>query len=259
MADELRLQVIDPPRQDAFDDRRIDRLHGSLEPGLKGAHEVAIDLERCFQLRGKHGCRLVGDDFVQLHAFLEGAFQRPVDVIALTITQTAELEDGRSIADLLHLRTTKVVLELRMADENHGELAAALDGHTGGRWRSRLDDCPQKAVLHVGLLWNEKRASPGRFSTLASLNPHGEACRDQLRPGLGARFRFTGGLDVAIVSGALPPGVSIARVLRLPEAGSGTGVAVLRTAGVERPVPVAGLASIVAALGEPLEPTAVCG
>ena len=58
---------------------------------------------------------------------LERAFQRPVDVVALPITQTAELEDGRAVADLLHLRTTKIVLELRVADENHRELAAALD------------------------------------------------------------------------------------------------------------------------------------
>lgn len=65
-------------------------------------------------------------------------------------------------------------------------------------------------------------------------------------------------VDVAVVSGALPAGVSASRVLRLPEASSGTGVATLRTGAVERPVAVGGLASIVAVLGDPLEPTAVC-
>ena len=52
--------------------------------------------------------------------------QHPVDVVALPVTQPAELEHRRAVADLLHLRTPEVVLELRMADEHHRELAAAL-------------------------------------------------------------------------------------------------------------------------------------
>ena len=63
--------------------------------------------------------------------------------------------------------------------------------------------------------------------------------------------------DVAIVSDHLPAEVSAERLLRLPEASSGTGVATLRTGAVERPVTVGGLSSIVAVLGAPLEPTAV--
>jgi len=62
--------------------------------------------------------------------------------------------------------------------------------------------------------------------------------------------------DAAIVGDVLPPEVSVERLLRLPEASSGTGVATLRTGAVERPVTVGGLSSIVAVLGDP-EPTAV--
>lgn len=58
-------------------------------------------------------------------------------------------------------------------------------------------------------------------------------------------------VDAAIVSGALPPGISVDRLLRLPEASSGTGTATLRTGTVERPVTVGGLASIAAVLGDP--------
>lgn len=64
--------------------------------------------------------------------------------------------------------------------------------------------------------------------------------------------------DTAIVSDRLPPGVSADRWLRLPEASSGTGLGTLRTGAVERPVPVGGLSAIVAVLGDPLEPAAVC-
>ena len=62
--------------------------------------------------------------------------------------------------------------------------------------------------------------------------------------------------DAAIVSDRLPPGTSVERLLRLPEASSGTGVATLRSGAVERRVAVGGLSSIVAVLGDP-EPSAV--
>jgi hypothetical protein len=64
--------------------------------------------------------------------------------------------------------------------------------------------------------------------------------------------------DVAITSGDLPAGVSVERLLRLPAESSGTGLGTLRTGAVERPVAVGGLSAIVAALGDPLQPSAVC-
>lgn len=63
--------------------------------------------------------------------------------------------------------------------------------------------------------------------------------------------------DAAIVSDRLPPGVSVDRLLRLPEASSGTGLGTLRAGGIERPVAVSGLSAIVAVLGDPLQPSAV--
>jgi hypothetical protein len=64
--------------------------------------------------------------------------------------------------------------------------------------------------------------------------------------------------DAGIVSGELPDGVSVERLLRLPAASSGTGLGTLRTGTVERPVAVGGLSAIVAVLGDPLQPSAVC-
>ena len=63
--------------------------------------------------------------------------------------------------------------------------------------------------------------------------------------------------DAAIVSTQLPAGVSVERLLRLPEASSGTGFGTLRTGTVERPVAVGGLAAIVSVLDDPLQPSAV--
>lgn len=63
--------------------------------------------------------------------------------------------------------------------------------------------------------------------------------------------------DAAIVSAHLPAEVSVERLLRLPEASSGTGVGTLRTGAVERQVAVGGLAAIVSVLGDPLQPSAV--
>jgi hypothetical protein len=64
--------------------------------------------------------------------------------------------------------------------------------------------------------------------------------------------------DAAIVSDEPPPGLSVERLLRLPGASSGTGLGMLRTGAVERPVAVGGLAAIVSVLGDPLQPSTVC-
>ncbi|MCC6214428.1 MAG: endonuclease/exonuclease/phosphatase family protein [Polyangiaceae bacterium] len=77
---------------------------------------------------------------------------------------------------------------------------------TRHQWRVRLDGCPNADGQHVGLLWREERATSLGFVELAELNPHGEACKDQLRPGLAGYFRFPGGLDLHLVSVHLKSG-----------------------------------------------------
>lgn len=79
-------------------------------------------------------------------------------------------------------------------------LLSELNRLSGARYVARLDDCGSSVPQHVGLIWNEARASAADVQTVAALNPHGSACEKQLRPGLGARFRFPGGLDLAVVS-----------------------------------------------------------
>jgi endonuclease/exonuclease/phosphatase family metal-dependent hydrolase len=80
------------------------------------------------------------------------------------------------------------------------QLLAELDRSSGGRYTVRLDECGSRVPQHVGLLVNERRVAVSDVRTVAELNPSGEACGRQLRPGLSARLRFPGGLDLTAVS-----------------------------------------------------------
>jgi hypothetical protein len=87
------------------------------------------------------------------------------------------------------------------AQEKTRELVRRLDGHTNGSWKLELDDCRGgDASQHVGILYDAKRVRAGAPAVLASLNPHGDACKDQLRPGLALALAFPGGLDLTLIS-----------------------------------------------------------
>jgi len=68
-------------------------------------------------------------------------------------------------------------------------LTAALDRHTGGRWRAVFDGCPRDSRQHVGWLVNEARVDAGEPTQLDGLNPAG-GCAHHLRPGLAVHLRF---------------------------------------------------------------------
>lgn len=80
------------------------------------------------------------------------------------------------------------------------QLIAELNRLSGGRYELQLDDCGKRVPQHVGLLWNAARVKASEVETLAALNPSGEPCAKQWRPGLAARLRFPGGLDLLAIS-----------------------------------------------------------
>jgi endonuclease/exonuclease/phosphatase family metal-dependent hydrolase len=94
----------------------------------------------------------------------------------------------------------------RRAREALSTLVSLLDRSTGGSWQVTVDDCPESSGQHVAVLYDSKRARRLGGATLAALNPHGEACKDQLRPGLDAYLGFRGGLDLHVVSVHLKAG-----------------------------------------------------
>lgn len=80
------------------------------------------------------------------------------------------------------------------------ELLQILNRHTSGRWEAKFDDCPNSDSQHVGLLVNRARVTVKAETTVAELNPHGTACKDNLRPGFSAYLTLPGGLDFHFVS-----------------------------------------------------------
>jgi len=85
-------------------------------------------------------------------------------------------------------------------------LTAALDRHTGGRWRAVFDGCPRDGRQHVGWLVNEARVEAGAPAQLDGLNPAG-GCAHHLRPGLAVRLRFRdSGPDLHAITAHLDAG-----------------------------------------------------
>ena len=87
------------------------------------------------------------------------------------------------------------------ADAALAQLLGELSRISGGRYRAQIDDCGSRVPQHVGLLWNEARVKASELATVAALNPSGEPCSKQWRPGFAARLRFRGGLDLLTISG----------------------------------------------------------
>jgi predicted extracellular nuclease len=100
-------------------------------------------------------------------------------------------------ADVIAVQEVKQTPAARAALE---QLLRELNRLSAGRYVSRLDDCGSRVPQHVGLIWNEARVTASNVGAVAALNPSGEACGKQLRPGLAARLRFRGGLDLTAIS-----------------------------------------------------------
>jgi endonuclease/exonuclease/phosphatase family metal-dependent hydrolase len=123
--------------------------------------------------------------------------------------------DGGADLDWLACAITWMKLDLLAVEEikrpPHGQagldaLTQKLDALTGGSWRSLIDDCPLASSQHVGLVYDQKRVKLRSHTVVAALNPLGEPCKDQLRPGLAGYFAFPGGLDLSVVAAHLKSG-----------------------------------------------------
>jgi predicted extracellular nuclease len=87
-------------------------------------------------------------------------------------------------------------------------LAARLTQLTNEPHAYRIDDCPDSSGLHVGWLWNEKRVNLSLFRMYSAVNPYGDSCAKQLRPGFAVQMRFPGGLDLTALAVHLKSGTT---------------------------------------------------
>ena len=101
--------------------------------------------------------------------------------------------------------------------ERMKQLIARLDALTGGRWKLELDRCGKSVQQHVGLLYDSSAVSAEGFVQAGAVNPHGQACEKQLRPGFVGRFRARSGgsllqlMSVHLKSGAKPRSLRLRR------------------------------------------------
>jgi endonuclease/exonuclease/phosphatase family metal-dependent hydrolase len=86
------------------------------------------------------------------------------------------------------------------------QLLSSLNRLSGGDFRLELDDCPNRDAQHVGLLFDKRKVRVKGFVTVGALNPEGEPCKNNLRPGLAAHLQFPGGLDFHLVAVHLKSG-----------------------------------------------------
>jgi endonuclease/exonuclease/phosphatase family metal-dependent hydrolase len=133
--------------------------------------------------------------------------------------------------DVVVLQEIKAHARARSAMDT---VARALERKTGHRWLVELDRCPIEVGQHVGFLYDSQRVRAAAFRTHASLNPHGEPCKDQLRPGFGGYFRFQGGFDAHLIAVHLKSGGE-RRAYELREKSLRGMAAALREAGALEP------------------------
>jgi hypothetical protein len=95
-------------------------------------------------------------------------------------------------------------------------LVTQLTELVGERYRYSIDECPDGNGLHLAWVWNEKRVTLSGLRMYSAINPYGESCAKQLRPGYGAQMKFPGGLDLSAIavhfkSGTLPQDLELRR------------------------------------------------
>lgn len=107
--------------------------------------------------------------------------------------------------DALALQEIKTDTESR---EKLDQVLAELGRLSGHSWSVVLDSCPARNGQHVAWLTDPTRVKVTSSTQFDAVNPHGSACADQLRPGLGVSLEFPLGLDLQAITVHLKSGVT---------------------------------------------------
>ncbi|HMA95313.1 MAG TPA: endonuclease/exonuclease/phosphatase family protein [Polyangiaceae bacterium] len=179
---------------------RRTRLHtaASVKPEAVGAFGSSED---CLRLlgRGERAPRTPGAARIgswNIHWFPDGVPGSPSATAAGTDLEWMACAIAWMNVDALALAEVKSKPYAEAALE---QLTSRLGELTGNKYTVRVDDCPDQNGLHLAWLVSDTVQAVD-YQIHASLNPHGDACAGQLRPGLGVRLRFRGGLDLHAVA-----------------------------------------------------------
>lgn len=112
MACQLGFKIINPARQNGFNNGGVDGFYAGVKARLERSNQMSADLKGRLQLGGHDGRRFIGNDFVDVDALLKRGVQDPVDIVALLVTQAAELKNGCSISKLFHFWLPQSFLSL---------------------------------------------------------------------------------------------------------------------------------------------------
>jgi endonuclease/exonuclease/phosphatase family metal-dependent hydrolase len=105
-----------------------------------------------------------------------------------------------------------LVQEILRDDEGRkamSRLLRRLEQLSAGRWRGYFDTCPGGGFQHVGIIANVARVQLNAPRMIGQINPLGQACASNLRPGFGVYARFPGGLSVHLMSVHLKSGPKV--------------------------------------------------
>ncbi len=107
--------------------------------------------------------------------------------------------DAVALSEIKHEKRSAPALQALIQEVNR---------RTGGDYTVQLDGCPASSGQHVGWLVNRRVLAITEWVEHGELNPQGEACAQQLRPGLGVSLRSRQGLDFHAVSVHLKSGTT---------------------------------------------------
>jgi endonuclease/exonuclease/phosphatase family metal-dependent hydrolase len=88
------------------------------------------------------------------------------------------------------------------------QLLDDLGKRTRAQWSVYLDACPERSGQHVAWLTSSRTVKVKSVHQYDAIDPEGPACARQLRPGLGIRLKFKGGLDLQAIVVHLKSGVT---------------------------------------------------
>lgn len=136
------------------------------------------------------------------------------DGIAGSAANTANSTDVEWLAcavaflnvDVLALEEVKAKTRSEAATQ---KLVARLTELTGERHNYRVDDCPESNGQHLAWVWSEPRVTVKDFQMHAAVNPNGDSCKGQLRPGFGVALEFPHGLDLHAIAVHLKSGTTL--------------------------------------------------